>query len=275
MASPVKQPDNLNVLDEIYHEVDSNHAPKQSVQQRIIGYFRKNPKRVDGLLSVAVIFFGLLAFFWGFSNFRYGLISYTLPRGDNKVKLLANSQPQPQDLLGLKQKDTDNDGLSDYDELYIYSTSPYLPDTDSDGIPDKTEIANHTDPTCALGNNCFSLAAIDSTNSADKSDSTSLKFDSKTEASKLRQALLNSGMSQSDLDQLSDSDLLAAYSNVVNGQSNAQTAAIPTNVEDLTPAQVREVLRTAGVSDTVLKNISDADLMNLVKQLPTSTAPTN
>ncbi|MDD2807425.1 MAG: hypothetical protein PHW95_02820 [Patescibacteria group bacterium] len=275
MASPVKQPDNLNVLEEIYHEVDSKNAPKKSVHDSIIGYLKENPKRVDGFLSLVVIFFGLVAIIWGWSRFQYGLISYRLPKPGDAVKLLTASQPPPQDLLGLKGKDTDNDGLSDYDEIYIYGTSPYLPDSDSDGIPDKTEIANHTDPTCALNNNCFSLTALNAVNPADRSDATSLTFDAKTETIKLRQALLNSGMSQSDLDQLNDADLLAAYNEVIAGQAGSTTATIPSNVEDLTPDQIRAVLKTAGVSDSVLKNISDSDLMSLVKQLPTSTPPTN
>src|SRR6266404_1570843 len=42
-------------------------------------------------------------------------------------------------------RDTDHDGLNDFDELNVYHTSPYLADTDSDGIPDNVEVANGTD----------------------------------------------------------------------------------------------------------------------------------
>ena len=55
------------------------------------------------------------------------------------------------DLAALKSKDTDGDGLSDYDELYVYHTSPYIKDSDSDGIPDGVEVANGTDPNCPQG----------------------------------------------------------------------------------------------------------------------------
>ena len=40
----------------------------------------------------------------------------------------------------LKMKDSDNDGLSDYDEINKYKTNPNNPDTDGDGIKDGDEI---------------------------------------------------------------------------------------------------------------------------------------
>jgi hypothetical protein len=44
--------------------------------------------------------------------------------------------------------DSDGDGVSDYDELFIYHTNILAPDTDKDGVPDETEIKEtHTDPT--------------------------------------------------------------------------------------------------------------------------------
>lgn len=42
--------------------------------------------------------------------------------------------------------DTDDDDLTDGDELFIFATGPLNPDTDGDGILDGFEIANGTDP---------------------------------------------------------------------------------------------------------------------------------
>jgi hypothetical protein len=58
----------------------------------------------------------------------------------------------------LRYRDTDNDGLSDYDELYVYNTSPYLADTDSDGISDYDEIKQGKNPLCPEGQNCGNIA---------------------------------------------------------------------------------------------------------------------
>ena len=76
------------------------------------------------------------------------------------------------ELTKLQRIDTDKDGINDYEELYFYETSPYIPDTDSDGIDDSVEIANGTDPLCPEGDDCgnFSPEAIptvDPTNIAD------------------------------------------------------------------------------------------------------------
>ena len=54
----------------------------------------------------------------------------------------------------LKTEDTDKDGLSDYDELYVFHTSPFLADSDSDGTSDGTEVAAGADPNCPKGKTC-------------------------------------------------------------------------------------------------------------------------
>ena len=46
----------------------------------------------------------------------------------------------------LQGKDTDSDGLNDYQELFTYHTNPFLIDTDNDGSSDKDEVDSSTDP---------------------------------------------------------------------------------------------------------------------------------
>lgn len=47
----------------------------------------------------------------------------------------------------LMERDSDGDGLSDYDEIYTHETDPLNPDTDGDGLTDYDEINTHeTDP---------------------------------------------------------------------------------------------------------------------------------
>lgn len=55
----------------------------------------------------------------------------------------------------LKGQDSDLDGLSDYQELRVYGSSPFISDSDSDGIPDAVEVSNGTDPNCPEGQQCF------------------------------------------------------------------------------------------------------------------------
>jgi hypothetical protein len=51
----------------------------------------------------------------------------------SSVDSTANSTGFNADDEALKTKDTDGDGLSDWDEIHVYKTSPYLEDTDGDG----------------------------------------------------------------------------------------------------------------------------------------------
>lgn len=43
-------------------------------------------------------------------------------------------------------KDSDDDGLSDYDEIIIHQTLPWVVDTDEDGVSDADEVRDNTDP---------------------------------------------------------------------------------------------------------------------------------
>lgn len=56
----------------------------------------------------------------------------------NGQEILLNTRP---DL-----KDTDGDGLSDFDEVNTYRTDPLNPDTDGDGLKDGEEVQRGTDP---------------------------------------------------------------------------------------------------------------------------------
>ena len=53
--------------------------------------------------------------------------------------------------------DSDGDGLSNGDELFILGTDPFDPDTDGDSVPDLAEIAEGTDPV-DRGSVCFFLS---------------------------------------------------------------------------------------------------------------------
>lgn len=57
--------------------------------------------------------------------------------------------PDNIETLGISQDgdtDYDDDGLSDYEELYTYYTNPYLADTDDDAWDDQYELTNDLDP---------------------------------------------------------------------------------------------------------------------------------
>src|SRR3989338_7451619 len=131
------------------------------------------------------------------------------------VRANVNSNTnQTVSLLELKQKDTDGDGLDDYNELYLYETSPYLPDTDSDGVPDGTETANNTNPNCPIGQDC-TLTAPDNIQTAivlpDSADNLTTE--------QLRGLLLQAGLTQEEVNAVDDATLTDLYNQVLREKS--------------------------------------------------------
>lgn len=107
--------------------------------------------KYEGLAWGAVILGGIAALIFGFPYISKSI------RGPLELKPRTIQTLQEQELAAqteLRTKDTDQDGLHDYDEIYVWRTSAYLPDTDSDGYSDKTEIDSGNDPNCPSGRIC-------------------------------------------------------------------------------------------------------------------------
>lgn len=189
---------------------------------------KKQKLMVAALIVIVVAVLGMWAV-----QFRSNLRN-SLTKGENKPNS-SDSGQTPQNQASseeeLKNKDTDHDGLSDWDELNIYHTSPYLEDTDGDGIPDGVEVKNGTDPNCPQGRTCSqSPAAAQATSTQDANlgniglttqNATNTQqlenmLGGQSDAASLRQALLKAGMDPKILDQLSDEDLMKSYEQTLN-----------------------------------------------------------
>jgi len=208
------------------------------------------------------------------------------------VEITTQNDLNLDDIETLRGKDTDQEGLNDYEELYLYRTSPYLADTDGDTYSDSLEIKKGTDPLCAEGKICgtdetkFDLAQkqqlLDQLSGAGETmqdwqnSLEDLNFD-EIPADVLRQALLESGMPEDELNQLSDEDLFALYQQAQEELSDASavTDSVATdetlelNEDDLlalSPAELRALLISQGADAVSLEEISDDDLVILLQQ---------
>lgn len=276
MAAGDKKKENLIILEDIYHGIKPAKGPKKPFKEYLREYL-KDSQRVEKSLSLAILIFGLAAVLLGFFQFKSDITKPFLAK-----KIPAGQTQDNQDLLGLKQKDTEQDGLSDYDELNIYYTSPYLKDSDSDGISDKKEIEQGTDPNCPEGQNCFAVWAEQLAN-ATSSESNADLFSpgAFSQPERLRQLLVQAGVSAEELAQFSDEELIKIFQEII-AQNQEQEAGQPAKtitvsadeIGSLTPVQIRQMLmEQAGIAKTTLDSISDKELMELVKEILTAQTP--
>lgn len=192
-------------------------------------------------------------------------------RSEDIQQLLEQESP-----FALRQKDTDKDGLNDYDELNVYNTSPYLSDTDSDGYDDKTEIDNNQDPNCPAGKIC------DETPSTQSPQGSAQELLQNIPAAKglgsaapgiltqqLRELLVGGGADQAVVDALTDEQVVALFQGEAADKSAPGSSSVPAeegNIQ-ITPDLLRKVLVDAGVEQSVVEGISDQELMDLFQQI--------
>lgn len=166
-------------------------------------------------------------------------------------------------LLDLQQKDTDLDGLSDYDELYLYKTSPYLPDSDSDGYSDFEEIQNEYDPNCPSGQDCLSLET-------DQEVAPVLPgLEQELSVEEIRQLLIDGGMPEEEAKAIDDQTLIQLYQESLQDFENSQTAAdsLPAGYDSLSPTQLREILIAEGFPKEDLDNLTDEELLEVWNEI--------
>ena len=275
MAQPGKKSANLHILSDIYHEQGAESTgtrpERRSIIEKIKQHFN-DPKTVEKWLSGAVLFFGIAGIIFGFGHFR-SLIAKPFDQllQNSNLSLTNTADSADQDLLGLRQKDTDQDGLSDYDELYIYQTSPYLEDSDSDGVKDQKEIASNSDPNCPRGQDCTVFYPEEQLVEVTAADGN-------VDVSQLRALLVSAGVSADILSGISDERLLQTYLKVTGGTVGATStvqssaAAQPSisvsidHISQLTPIQLRQLLLEQGISAATLDQVSDEELLTLVQE---------
>lgn len=186
-----------------------------------------------GVFSVLIMVFGIL-------QFQYNLYSPF----DYSKKIAANQKNNTSGnasgaiTIDLSKLDSDNDGLNNFDEINVYKTSPYLEDSDSDSFSDKDEILNNTNPNCPTGQVCSQITTNTETSSdtlpldslenpilaeINQEDKTAQDvLSGKSDSAVLRKLLLDNGMDKSDLDQISDTDLMLSYQESLKKQQEAQ-----------------------------------------------------
>jgi hypothetical protein len=219
-------------IDDIQENLDNNGLkPDDQVDPLSrVSDLDRNRKIAVGVL-VASVFFVIFAWMWQTNS---------VIQNATKIKPTNKVSNNSQQLLGdeaLKMLDTDNDGLSDYDEINVYKTSPYLEDSDSDGMSDAQEVANGSDPNCPIGRKCVEEVIVSSstptivasssgqslpigqpTAGQASSDVSGLLMSGSMDAATLRSVLKEAGMAEEVLVQISDEELMAVFNEELKKQ---------------------------------------------------------
>lgn len=191
---------------------------------------RKQFYRSELVLVAFLFFFGIAGIAYGFWRLNDSFFApFRLTRdSSDAVNLLEGIEQSSIDIEALKSKDTDGDGLNDFEEQYLALTSPYLDDTDGDGIIDSQELARGTNPSCPEGQTCFQNVPVNPT--------------------------------------AIDSTLPSPGGKMVPGAQNdaaVELQKVISEFQNKTPEQIRSFLIDQGISASQLQGLSDAALKNI------------
>jgi len=193
------------------------------------------------------MFLGIGSLFMGFSRLNSKVLK---KNGIKKTAKTDNIKEENNsginEIIKLKNQDTDKDGLSDYDEINIYGTSIYLPDSDSDGYSDKEEVESGNDPNCPAGQDCslpkqelvgqdqqeetkvfndyselinnMNSAALATPNVNSNANAEKI-LSGQASLEELKAMLLDAGMSPSDLSKIPDEEIWKMYQEMLKKSS--------------------------------------------------------
>lgn len=174
---------------------------------------RVSPK--EERVLVALVFVALAVLIISFVGIQKNIRAPFTLSGE---KFLSAEERAAQSQQELKSKDTDKDGLTDYDELLVYGTSAYLEDTDSDGYSDGMEVKSGNNPNCPKDKTCGASGEVQENVSA----AVPVPFGAPTtvptefNAAEIRALLRASGVSDDVLSKVDDATLRQLYEESLN-----------------------------------------------------------
>ncbi|MBT5400918.1 hypothetical protein HOL24_10335 [bacterium] len=213
---------------------------------------KKEEKKPVGIFLLLAVF-ALIAVVASAMQWANSIKLPFLINDTDKIAVTGEVSDDVQDLVQLQVQDTDFDGLSDYDELYLYNTSPYLEDTDSDGFNDSEEITNGYDPNCPRGAVCSSPVASEETLSEDLTNLTN---------EELRALLIQQGASPEQVASLDDRTLRETFEQTLGSidQGDQFSNLISGYSMDLSPDEIKQVLIDQGINPEEVNQLTDEEL---------------
>lgn len=197
--------------------------------------------RTQLIVAVFLLFFAILTIFIWMNRFQSLINSNPGILTEEEQKIPSALLVEDNDDERLKELDTDRDTLSDWDELYVYKTSPYIDDSDSDGYSDGDEVRSGNNPNCPAGRSCDSNMSVSEEgfdeapviespevpaipegvgldNISQDDEGIQKLVGGDIDAETLRRLLADYGMAAEYLDQVSDEELMKTYAEILKGE---------------------------------------------------------
>lgn len=160
------------------------------------------------------------------------------------LEFFEREQRNQEQVTRLQGVDSDNDTLSDYQEIYIYRTNAYNDDSDLDGIKDNQEIDQGTDPNCPEGELCDSEGFV-----------------------------IRETVQPAVVQQINIPELINQSENSFNElleYSTDEREQIKTYFSQLSTQELKELLQAQGFPQEQLNLLSDQDLQSMLDSLLSS-----
>jgi len=225
--------------------------------------------KTNKCLIVFLIIIGILAIFLGYIQIKGAIYAPF-----KQVIVEEPELPSEAEIFSfLSAQDTDKDGLSDFDERFVYQTSVYIFDSDGDSFSDKEEVEAQSDPLNPESN----PYRIDVPEKPSPEQTFSLsKYDILNETisiEEIRNLLINeAGLSQEIVDKLDDKTLENLYNETKQETGiDLEQLTAPNDQErqfsDLTPSQIKQLLIEQGsIDESMLDSIDDETLKSMFLQ---------
>lgn len=208
-------------------------------------------------LSLGVfIVIGLSTIVLGFFRINKAIV---LPfKRKTDVTFKSSEQLEKERTQRLRTQDTDGDGLNDYDELYVFRTSPFLEDSDSDGENDGAEVAAESDPNCPRGKTCRQAKIFAAGQQQTQSGGVATPPSST--------ASTGSSTGTTDTASEAEAKVMAVIVETFGPIETLTPEKIKVGLENMTGNQLREFLGKLGVPPAALQRADDATLRQLVQE---------
>lgn len=199
-------------------------------------------------------------------------------QGELMEKYRPSTAATQEDLANrLRNQDSDLDGLDDWSEINVYSTSPYLSDTDNDRLSDREEITRGTNPNCPEGLDCTAIEPIGEIAGSEGTNlnsiistlgeadlQTMMAYEQKLLSGEVTLAEL--GIDNPELQKLFDQMRTMPAGQAANLNSEDKSQAV-TELKNMTPAQLRQELLSKGMDQATLDQLDDETLKEMLDQL--------